>query len=175
VDDTAPPTDDVPWLDPDERRTWLALLQLTTLLPGSVEAQLGRDADLTFFEYSVLAVLSERPDGTARMSQLAMLANGSLSRLSHVARRLEAKGFIRREPLPDDGRITVAVLLDPGRRAVVAAAPGHVRHVRSVLFTTLSRAEVVELGRLAVKAVQAIDSPVSAAMRAAMRAVLEDR
>lgn len=168
MDDTDSPTDDVPWLDADERRTWLALLQLTTLLPGSVEAQLGRDAGLSFFEYSVLAVLSERPDGIARMSQLAMMANGSLSRLSHVARRLEAKGFIRREPLPEDGRITVAVLLEPGRHAVTAAAPGHVRHVRSLLFTALSRAEQVELGRLAAKAVLAIDSPVSAAMRAAL-------
>ena len=54
--------------------------------------------------------LSEAPERTLRMSDLAILANGSLSRLSHVVTRLERRGWVRREACPGDGRYTNAVL-----------------------------------------------------------------
>ena len=133
--------DDTPWLDGEERRTWLTLCALMTLLPGTIDAELERQAQLSFFEYTVLAMLSEQPDRTLRMSSLAKLANGSLSRLSHVARRLEGRGYLYRQPLPENGRITVAVLTDEGHAAVQVAAPGHVRHVRRIVFDPLSHTQ----------------------------------
>src|SRR4051794_9353298 len=99
----------VHWLDPDERLAWLSLCRLITKLPSALDTQLERDADLNFFEYLVMAVLSEQEDRTLRMSQLAALSNASLSRLSHVAKRLESRGYIQREPDPDDGRYTKAI------------------------------------------------------------------
>jgi DNA-binding MarR family transcriptional regulator len=42
------------------------------------------------------------------MSSLADLANASLSRLSHLVKRLEGRGLVRREPDAADGRITTA-------------------------------------------------------------------
>src|SRR5512133_3424900 len=89
----------------------------------------------------VLAMLSERPSRIARMSELAALANGSLSRLSHVARRLEEQGYLTRRPCADDGRATEAVLTDAGWTKVVATAPGHVAAVRSLVFDALTPAQ----------------------------------
>jgi DNA-binding MarR family transcriptional regulator len=97
----------------------------------------------------VLAMLSERPTRTARMSELAALANGSLSRLSHVARRLEEQGYLVREACTEDRRATNAVLTDAGYAKVVASAPGHVEAVRRLVFDALSpgqRGQMREIG-----------------------------
>src|SRR5689334_14211817 len=98
-------------------------------LPAALDAQLQRDAGLTHFEYTVMAALSEAEDRSLRMSYLAGLANGSLSRLSHVVKRLERSGWVQRAPDPDDGRYTVATLTEAGWDKVVASAPGHVEAV----------------------------------------------
>ena len=126
------------WLDADERAAWLSLAGVVTLLPGALDAQLQRDAGLSHFEYMVLAMLSERPNRTVRMSELAALANGSLSRLSHVARRLEEQGYLVREACTEDRRATNAILTDTGYAKVVATAPGHVEAVRRLVFDALS-------------------------------------
>jgi len=129
------------WLDPDERAAWLSLAGVVTLLPAALDAQLQRDAGLSHFEYMVLAMLSERPTRTVRMSELAGLANGSLSRLSHVARRLEEQGYLVREACTEDRRATNAVLTDAGWDKVVATAPGHVAAVRRLVFDALDPAQ----------------------------------
>ncbi len=138
-----PSSNDEPtrWLDADERATWLTLSRMIVKLPSALDAQLERDADLNYFEYLVMAMLSEQETRTLRMSQLAALTNASLSRLSHVAKRLEARGFLRREPDPDDGRYTRAVLSDAGFDKVVRSARGHVTAVRELVFDALTPLE----------------------------------
>ncbi|MDT5182030.1 MAG: hypothetical protein QOI29_188, partial [Mycobacterium sp.] len=70
-------------------------------------------------------------------SELAVLTNAELSRLSHLITRLQKRGYVRREPDPDDGRYTNAVLTDAGYDIVVAAAPGHVAAVRELVIDAL--------------------------------------
>ena len=118
------------WLSGPEQDAWRAIAALMLQLPGPLDAQLQQDSGLTLFEYLVLSSLSMEPEHTARMSGLARLSNGSLSRLSNVASRLERRGWIRRCPDPDDGRYTDATLTEEGWDLVVRAAPGHVAAVR---------------------------------------------
>src|ERR1700733_10122067 len=94
------------WLDGDEQAAWRALAEVMVRLPWALECQLQRDAGLSFIEYHTLARLSEEPTHTLRMSELAVLTNASLSRLSHLVKRLESRGLVRREPDPTDGRYT---------------------------------------------------------------------
>ncbi len=47
------------WLTKDELAAWVRLAAVLELLPGVLDSQLRRDADLTNFEYYVLAMLSE--------------------------------------------------------------------------------------------------------------------
>jgi DNA-binding MarR family transcriptional regulator len=145
------------WLSDEERQTWLALTGVLIRLPSALDAQLQHDAGLSHFEYQVLAGLSEAPGRTLRMSVLALLAEGSLSRLSQVVSRLDQRGWVRREPDPTDGRYTLAVLTDAGWDKVVAAAPGHVGAVRDLVFDPLTRAQHKQLRDIGRRIMRAID------------------
>ncbi|MBI4940028.1 MAG: MarR family transcriptional regulator [Actinobacteria bacterium] len=133
------------WLDDVEREAWLGLIGVTIRLPAALDAQLQRDADLSHFEYQVLAGLSMTPGGQIRMSALARFANVTLSHLSRVATRLERRGLLERRPDPDDGRSTLAVLTPAGRDLVEQAAPEHVETVRRHVFDRLTRTQVRQL------------------------------
>jgi DNA-binding MarR family transcriptional regulator len=118
--------------------SWLSLVRLITWLPWSIDHQLRRDSDLGVVEYQVLARLSRSPERTLRMSWLTDLANASLSRLSHLVKRLEGPGLVRREPDPADGRFTVTILTEKGFRTLAEAASRHVADVRSLVIDVLS-------------------------------------
>jgi DNA-binding MarR family transcriptional regulator len=148
----------VNWLTAAELDSWLSVVRLMTWLPWSIDQQLRRDSNLGMMEYQVLARLSQRPDRTMRMSSLADLANASLSRLSHLVTRLEARGLVRREPDPADGRFTNAILTGKGFQTLAEAAPGHVAHVRSLVIDVLSAEQLRRLGLAADRIVSRIDT-----------------
>jgi len=148
----------VKWLTKAELDSWLSVVRLMTWLPWSIDQQLRRDSNLGIVEYQVLAMLSESPDRTMRMSSLAEVTNASLSRLSHLVKRLEARGLVRREPDPTDGRFTNAILTDKGFKALAEAAPGHVTHVRSLVIDVLSAEQLRRLGIAADRIVSRIDT-----------------
>lgn len=133
------------WLDEREMAAWLRLVAIAELLPGALDTQLRRDAHLTHFEYFVLAMLSEAPDRTLRMTALAQRTNATLARLSHVVRRLEGRSLVRRFPCPDDARATNAQLTEAGWTTVVEAAPDHVANVRENVLGGLSAPQVRQL------------------------------
>jgi DNA-binding MarR family transcriptional regulator len=133
------------WLTEAERVAWVRLAAVLELLPGVLDTQLRRDSGLTHFEYFVLAMLSEAPERTLRMTALAARTNATLPRLSHVVRRLEDRGLIHRFPCPEDGRATNAQLTGAGWDAVVGAAPGHVDTVREQVLDALSPEQVAQL------------------------------
>jgi DNA-binding MarR family transcriptional regulator len=142
-------TDDVPWLSDREQRMWRRLAAMLTWAPTELDSQLQRDAGITHFEYWVLMALSEAPGRALRMSELAVFANGSQSRLSHVVAKLERNGWVRRERAAEDGRGNVAVLTDAGHDKIVESAPGHVRAVRSIIFDALTPEQVDQLEDIA--------------------------
>jgi DNA-binding MarR family transcriptional regulator len=133
------------WLDDDEQQTWRAFLAATRALFGALDRQLQRDADMPHTYYMILAMLSEAPDRTLRMSELAAATDSSPSRTSHAVARLEAAGWVRREPCPSDRRGHLARLTDAGFATLAAAAPGHVTAVRTALFDPLTPAQVRQL------------------------------
>jgi DNA-binding MarR family transcriptional regulator len=137
--------DDPRWLSPDERDAWLSLSWMMVRLPGAIDAQLQRDSGISFFEYLVLAALSMSPGRRLRMSELAEHVNGSGSRLSNVAKRLEERGWITRAPSAENGRFIEATLTDAGLAVVERAAPGHVETVRRYVFDALSPDQVTGL------------------------------
>ena len=149
------------WLDADEQESWMQLARLLVRLPAALDRQLRRDAGLTHFEYGVLAALSEQDPRELRMSTLASFADGSLSRLSQVVSRLEARGWVERVPDPADRRSTLARLTDAGWEKVVATAPGHVEEVRRLVLDPLTSAQVQQLRRICDRVNAAIDPGVS--------------
>ncbi|WP_306213643.1 MarR family winged helix-turn-helix transcriptional regulator [Actinoplanes sp. RD1] len=154
---SAEPADPPRWLTTAELSAWLPVGGLLLRLPAALDAQMQRDSGLSHFEYLVLANLSEAPGRTRRMSALAALANGSLSRLSHVVKRLEGKGWVERRACPDDGRYTNAVLTDAGWEKVLDSAPGHVEAVRRLVLDALSPDELAQLGDMARRILARVD------------------
>jgi DNA-binding MarR family transcriptional regulator len=145
------------WLDTEEQDAWMALGSILMRLPGALDAQLQRDAGISHFEYMVLSGLSMSPGRTMRMSDLAVVAEGSLSRLSQVVGRLENRGWVARKPDPDDGRYTLAALTKNGWHKVVATAPGHVAEVRRLVFDPLTRAQQRQIREIGRRIMRVID------------------
>ena len=137
------------WLDDRERAAWVRLAAVLELLPGVLDSQLRRDSGLTHFEYYSLAMLSESPERTLRMTALAAQTNATLPRLSHVVRRLEERGLVTRRPSPDDARATDVRLTSDGWAAVRDAAPGHVATVRAHAIDALTSEQVSQLSAIA--------------------------
>jgi DNA-binding MarR family transcriptional regulator len=145
------------WLTDKQQRAWRKFAAVFTVLPAALDTQLQRDADLTHFGYWVLSVLSEHPEHALRMSDLATRSNASLSRVSHVVARLEERGWVRRQPSPDDRRGNIAVLTKAGHEKIVAAAPGHVEIVRSLVFDALTDQQVGQLDEICAAVLERVD------------------
>lgn len=146
------------WLTSDERRAWLALFSLTSLLPATLDAHLFREARITLFDYHVLAMLSEAEGMRLPMSELASRSIASLSRLSHVVKKLEGRGWVSREPSDSDGRVTTATLTGPGLEMLTALAVSHVAQVRSTVFDALDERDVADLERVGRKILRGMDN-----------------
>lgn len=151
-------TDEANWLDDKQLREWMRFSALLIVLPGELDGEMQRLAGMTQFEYTVLAALSENPGRTMRISTLAQLARGSLSRMSHLIKRLEKRGWVRREPDPTDGRYTNAILTDAGYAKVVETAPGQVELVRRLVVDVLTPTQLSRLGEISSRVLGGISS-----------------
>lgn len=139
--------DDTRWLDAEQDVAWRRLVTLLYQLPARLEEPL-QPAGTSFFEYMILAMLSDGPDRSLTMGHLAELTSSSPSRLSHAASRLESRGWIARRPDPHDRRVTVARLTDQGFETLRGLAPAHVESVRQLVFDALDEDQVRALGEI---------------------------
>jgi DNA-binding MarR family transcriptional regulator len=133
------------WLDDREKAVWLALREFIWEFPTAIDRQLQRDSALSTVEYSVLAALSECPGARKRSSDLAADLSWDRSRLSHLVKRMEAKGMVERAHSDSDGRGQEIALTAVGWDEIRAAAPGHVTFVRESVFDPLSPEEQDQL------------------------------
>lgn len=140
--------DDVVWLDDEQIAAWRGLMAVFLRLPAALDRQLKADCGMSHFDYQVMAILSEVPDRTLRMSDLATWTEGSLPRLSQVASRFVRAGWLERRRDPDDGRSTLVTLTDAGFDVLAAAAPQHVAEVRRLVFDSLTSTHVRQLGKI---------------------------
>jgi DNA-binding MarR family transcriptional regulator len=115
-------------------------------LMRQVDADLQREHRMSHAEYVALMFLSEAPDHTLGLSELARRCQQSLSAISRTVGRLEAQGLVRRAQSPQDARACNAVLTDAGMTRLEQAAPTHVVSLRRYLFDYL---DGVDLNALA--------------------------
>ena len=142
------------WLTNDEQHTWRAFLEATRRLDEQLDRELQHEAGMPLTYYTILAMLSEAPGRTLRMSELAQRTWSSRSRLSHAVDRLEEKGWVTRISCPSDKRGAFALLTDAGFAVLEVAAPGHVEGVRRHLFDQLTPDQVETLGAITQKVAQ---------------------
>jgi len=137
--------DEVRWLTDDEQRAWRAFLLAGQLLMDRLDRELLQQAGMPHAYYGILVVLSEAPERSLRMSEIADRLCFSRSRLTHAVARLEERGWVEKAAYPTDRRGASAVLTDTGMAALAAAAPVHVAGVRRHLFDWLATEQVEQL------------------------------
>ena len=136
------------WLTEQEQITWRRLIAVVMLLPNDLDSHMREEHGLSMHEYWVIAMLSEAPDRSLRMRELARRSQVSASRLSHTVSRLEQRGWVHGEPSQTDKRGLTATLTEAGWQVVQAAAPAHVTKVRELVFEGMSGTDVSELARI---------------------------
>lgn len=139
---------DTRWLSRPEQLAWRAFLEATHRLEEQLDRELQHQAGMPMAYYQILAMLSEAPDRTLRMSDLAERTWSSRSRVSHAVDRLEEKGWATRFSCPSDKRGSFAQLTDAGLAVLETAAPAHVAGVRRHIFDHLTPGQVEALGTI---------------------------
>ena len=130
--------DDVAWLDDREARAWRALQYMQLRLQGELARQLAAESGLSYPDYLVLVALSDADGGRLRSFELARVLGWEKSRLSHQVARMVDRGLVAKEACEDDRRGAHVVITKSGRRAIGAAAPGHVAAVRRLFVDRLT-------------------------------------
>lgn len=145
------------WLTSDELEHWERFVAVLELLPAAIDAQLKRDAGLTHFEYYVLHMLAESPDGAMQLKRLAARTNSSLARLSRVVSGLEVRQAVTRRRHDCDARASDALITDAGRQLLVSTAPQHVAYVRSTIVDALTPEQFAALGAISEQLLEQLD------------------
>jgi len=147
------------WLTASEQQAWRAFLLATQLVDERLDRQLQRDAGMPHAYYAILAGLSEAPDNSLRMSELARRLRYSQSRLTHAISSMERNGWVERRECDTDRRGQVVSITTQGTDTLTAAAPGHVAEVRTAVFDRLSAEQVGQLAEICSRIVAALDEP----------------
>ncbi|WP_062519172.1 MarR family winged helix-turn-helix transcriptional regulator [Demequina silvatica] len=132
-------------LSPAEDALLRELARVALTLPRVFAAALGPVAGVSLSEYHALMHLSEAPDHTLRMNELAARTGLSLGAVTRVMRALEAQGLADRRRAAADGRGQEAFLTDAGVARLAGAIPVHRASARREIFDRLDPAEVAVL------------------------------
>ncbi|MEV4492349.1 MarR family transcriptional regulator [Micromonospora coxensis] len=136
------------WLNPDEERAWRAFIRVMVAVRTGTAHDLA-ELGLSEPDYEVLSTLSERPEHTSTLGDQADKMGWSRSRLSRHATRMEARGLLRREPDPTDGRGCLLVLTEHGLETLANAAPAHLESVRHHFIDRLTPEDLSAIERIA--------------------------
>ena len=137
-----------PWLSQEQQRNWRSFIGGITVLMDHLDRDLRTQHDLSLGEYEILVRLSEAPNRSIRMAELAAAVAHSRSRVTHTISRLERDGIVRRDTCSDDGRGVSAVLTDHGFSVLKKAAHTHVRGVHDYLIVNAPDEEFEVVGRV---------------------------
>jgi DNA-binding MarR family transcriptional regulator len=80
-----------------------------------------RPFGITFSRFEALVLLTFSQRGALPLSKIGERLQVHATSVTNVIDRLEAAGLVRREPNPRDGRGTLAVITDEGRRVAYEA------------------------------------------------------
>ncbi|MGW5677421.1 MarR family winged helix-turn-helix transcriptional regulator [Streptomyces sp. NPDC003860] len=150
-------TDPVDWLTTEEQHAWRSFVRLHERLIGRLSHLLQAESHLAAADYAVLVNLTDVPEGRQRYQDLARALEWEKSRMSHHLARMVRRGLVVREDCPEDGRGAFAVITEAGREAIAAAAPLHVRAVRSLFLDHLTADELRTLAEISTRVVEKLD------------------
>jgi DNA-binding MarR family transcriptional regulator len=112
-------------------------MRLMTLMPRVIDEDLCRRTGLGLTRYVVLMRLSEAPERTLRMSDLAEAVSISPSRMTRIIQSMVSEGLVTRQVAPSDGRASLATLTEKGLHRLQDAWPAHLAGARRLVMDHL--------------------------------------
>ncbi|MDL5205885.1 MarR family winged helix-turn-helix transcriptional regulator [Streptomyces sp. ALI-76-A] len=147
----------VRWLTPEEQRAWRSFVRLQERLGGRLARLLQAESHLSVADFAVLVNLTDVPEGRQRFLDLARALEWEKSRMSHHIARMVKRGLVERDECAEDGRGAFVVITEAGRTAIEAAAPLHVRAVRTLFLDHVTPAELRTLAQISERVVSKLD------------------
>jgi DNA-binding MarR family transcriptional regulator len=152
-------TTETPWLTPEQQRIWRSFLSGSIVLSERLDRDLRTAHGLSSPEYEILVRLSEAPNRSIRMAELADAVSHSRSRVTHTIARLEREGIVLRGQCSEDGRGVSAVLTDHGFSVLVEAAHTHVRGVHDYFVENSTPEEFEVIGQVMARVTEHLHGP----------------
>lgn len=125
-------------LTPEEETAWRALARAVLVIPRVLDGELLESQGLNLAEYFVLMNLSEQPDRSMRMTELANAVSSTSSGLTRVVDRFARQGLVERVQAETDRRGHLTVLTPAGLARLEKAYPTHLEGVRKHVMDHLA-------------------------------------
>jgi DNA-binding MarR family transcriptional regulator len=129
------------WLRPDEMLAWRSYVETNADLMAALERDLA-PTGLDLGDYQVLVFLSESPERSMRMCDLAAMLQLSPSGLTRRLDGLVRADLVERRGSDSDRRVMLAALTPKGLRVLADSAPVHVASVRTRMIDLLDEDEL---------------------------------
>jgi DNA-binding MarR family transcriptional regulator len=126
-------------LDAVEEPAWRDLARFFVVAPRLLDEDLQRGANMSLSTYSALSHLSEAPDQTLRIAELANRAYLSGSRTTRLVDELATNGLVTKQRSATDARGVDVTLTAKGLASLQSAYPVHLRSVRSHVLDHIDR------------------------------------
>lgn len=110
--------------------TWSVLLRAHAAVVRVIEREVEEATGLPLSWYDVLLELDAAAEGRLRMQELAGRVVLSRTRVSRVVDEIARAGMVEKQSDPADGRATLAVITDRGRRELRRAAPVYLDRIQ---------------------------------------------
>lgn len=108
------------WPAVEQMRAVTSVMRVQQLVIGHLDEVL-KPYGLTFARYEALVLLTFSRRGSLPLGKMGQRLQVHPTSITSIVQRLEAAGFVRREPHPSDGRAVLATLTESGRAVVEAA------------------------------------------------------
>ena len=144
-------------LSQNQQRFWRLYVDFQHQLERVLHRELLADSGLSSAEFAVLVPLSETPAEKLRARDLCRELGWDRTRLSHLVRRMQQRGLVRRSACVGDARGSVVELTDQGRRAITDAAPAHSDAVRRYLIDLLDDDEIATMTDVLQRVLEGLD------------------
>jgi len=130
-----------------ELAAWTGMLAAHRDITAAIDDELKREHDISLGFYAVLLLLSEAPEGSLRMGQLARGILISHSGLTRLVDRMVARGLVERHTCTEDRRGTWARLTEAGAEKFRQARPTHLAAIRAHFVSKLDDDDLECLAR----------------------------
>ena len=143
--------------DEEKNAAWRSFLEVHSTVLRAMERELQEGQGLLLTWYDVLVHLSEAPGDRLPHQVLADSILLSRSGVTRLVDRMVVAGLVRREPCPEDRRVSYVAMTEAGAAALHRSGPDHFRSVRQHFTRHLNPEDLPVLESFFARVLQAAE------------------